>query len=152
MTSITNLRTAMSPLVMPPKPEATATPYASYPEAYLAKLLAGEAPAIRARHKSTPIAEPAAPRAPRMSRKEISAAANAGKRRTWASRNTILRKRIMALLDKPMTCIGLGDAVCLCKSAVAGHLAQLKREGLVTSVKVGKANVWQRAERLEAAE
>jgi DNA-binding transcriptional ArsR family regulator len=139
--SIYAIRTVTTPTVMPPKPTpVTLTPRMS---------LAEDAAAIRKRHAGASYCPPS-PKAParRIDPVEHTKIAQAGRQRAFTAYNRQMRQRILDLMTHPVTCSDLCAVIGLSRSAIAGHLGQLKREGLVTCAKVAKGReggIWVKA-------
>lgn len=68
----------------------------------------------------------------RVEPKEQQARATVGRKVAYAAQNAHVRASILAHLAEPMTCADLSRLINLCKSACAGHLGQMRIEGLVT--------------------
>lgn len=127
MTNITNLRTAMTPIVMPPKPEAAA-PFASYPEAYLARMLEQEAADVRKR-LSKEGGRYNAVLAPRRDRRGASSRGVPALAAAEAA-----RAKVFAALTRPMPISAICMVVGMSVHQIGGHLATMRADGLVNKI------------------
>jgi DNA-binding transcriptional ArsR family regulator len=146
-----SIRQQFGTRILPAKVAPPQTPYASYPEAYLAKLLADEAVAVRKRQLREGL------------RSNMSRAANSGlakvspdrvKRqivgRGLAAAMAIAadREKVFAALTKPMPISALCMLTGLNRYEIGGHLSAMRNDGLVTKIRAkGKnAAIWHRGQ------
>jgi hypothetical protein len=142
-----SIRQQFGTRILPAKAAPPQTPYASYPEAYLARLLEQEAVAVRKRHGGMA-------QAPQTAASNAKAIETAAKKREWRIRTATAKveaayRDILAAMHGETTVIAIAEATGRTRQAVAVHLSNLQREGLVVSHYphgTNRAAVWQRTE------
>jgi predicted Rossmann fold nucleotide-binding protein DprA/Smf involved in DNA uptake len=131
---------------LPPKAKPPATPYASYPEALLARLLAQEARDVRKRHSGEPgrtliEQQGGVAKAPLM----IDGGEEyriARLQAAMAVKSDATRDKVLAATRIPSTVCDIARVTAMSRFSVANYLAQLHLDGLVHRTRLKGVAIW----------